>query len=327
MANIRRLPSYIAEDTVTLATTYKYRAFRNAVHSNKTTVVGLAEDYLAELETALENAEIVLDYSNGNIPIAEVEKQVWDNLNAFLSYRDEYIEFLHFTCQYIDHSRVSEAVQVFFSHCCRFVHRNEHGNKRFADNYQFLVGELFLYTVATLVKKERFDDANIFLASLYRDSEDYSGETYSYSTFVPFMNMLEQKMQRHGSHMWGGLTFTKLQERANHKKTTWEDLVNADYILFLRGFINMSTQRSWWSIMLSSGHILPEMHGGLAVFRLAESKAYFNKFCILLSVDNKAELEEKLNMAFSNPQRARDFTRQNLAIHKELMQFDNLATH
>lgn len=326
---IGKIPSYLAVDTETPLTTYKFRAYQSAVLNDKPTARGLAEDYLEALESALDQAEIV--FGTERIEYSDYEKRVLDNLEGFLRYRNEYVDFVDFTCRYVDHTRVFEAVQRFFSRCPRFLHRHENGSTRFSDNYQFLIGELFLYTIALLIKRERFEDAALFLKATYHDSEDlHYNFVYSHSVFIPFMGQVEQLRARFVPSQSRNITLAlkKLPERATNPKVTWDDLLEADYILYVRDMLREpSSRRAWWSSSIRS-HILPyKSLRGMSVFQRAESKAYFDRMRILLNVESKEDLVEKVIAAVGSLSRSEAWDIGNLEQHRSLMQLDRLATH
>ena len=155
-------PEFLKEDAVVLPTrSYAQRAI-SLVRSASPAALGALVEYFDNLSESLEMLRI--EFSND----AQFEEDVLKSISAFQPYRDEFIGVLAaiskgglFSEEYV------AALKRFFEHLIPFMYKPPKlmsYSDHWFDNYKFIIHELFLYAIATLVKQERFSEVDQFLS-------------------------------------------------------------------------------------------------------------------------------------------------------------------
>jgi hypothetical protein len=317
-------PAFITtQDKSPLRTTHRLQSFKDAVLRNQGFATGLAEDYLKALINSF------ADFELNQKPNEPFDETVWTSIEEFKPCRDEFIDFMFFISKYCSDIRLFEATQNFFSETLQFVKPdNSYDRKR--DNYKFIVYELFLYMLATLIKHERFTESNIFLQRFYfyRDEADsYRSERnlFDFTTFRRHVYSLEEDRKRRLNLNQYHLTATLVHQRADNDNIIFADLAEADYILFLRSLLSpIKDDWMWYPYTFVFVH----RSGTMPLFLKATSKAFFQKLKLLLGVDSKAQLIERFNkLAASNTFREMRFIWGGEAeTHRTCMNLDKLDT-
>jgi hypothetical protein len=228
------------------ATSHKLAAIKRAIIEDKASVHGLVTDYLRSYSLALENYRIGGDITN------DYDELVMSSIDKFLPYRDEFIQFTSFVATYRDDERTYQAIVEFFQGLLKYLHPPRGINQwvdLWYDNYRFILFELFLYQLATLVKSQRFEMANLFLAQAYFDAYEARGgrSIVAYGIFDQYPESIElMRKQRLGSRLYY-LTADLLKKRAYHEELNFEALVQTDFILYLRSSLNPSTK--YWGLL------------------------------------------------------------------------------
>jgi hypothetical protein len=174
------------------------------------------------------------------------------------------------------------------------MHRPEHvsaWSDWWFDGYKFIVYELFLYTIAVLVKRKQFEIAAALLKRSYYVVIGDSG-TKEFCSFCAFQNpvgVLDDVRGRRLNRTSG--TADLLKERADSGLVSFEDVMQADFVLFLRSLVASQQGRS--GIWFPSSAVYAGHGRAFPVFAKAESAHYFEVVKILLGVSGKDELMQK----------------------------------
>jgi hypothetical protein len=167
------------------------------------------------------------------------------------------------------------------------------------DNFVFIVHELFLYAVAILVKRERFETLAIFLDLRFYvpDERRHDDLMHSFSIVRKPMQALgpKQKELRRIS-----LRADLLEQRSHASGLKFVDVMAADFVLFLRSAILDDNNRPWYPETLLYAH---RMRGPFEIFSRAESRSYFEQIAPVIAFNNKSVLEELIG-TFSKDGRA-----------------------
>jgi hypothetical protein len=161
------------------------------------------------------------------------------------------------------------------------------------DNYKFIVHELFLHTGAVLLRYERFSALDQFIAGgFYVGSiQNFSHQpvqgigifSYSFDSF--------EVRKRRLSLNYLSLQADLLKERSRIAGIAFEDLLQADFVLFMRNAadsLKSDHHNTWYpDTLVYLGHSGTPFE----VFARARSKRYFEKIKELIGVQSKSELE------------------------------------
>lgn len=287
-------PAYITDPTKrVLETTHKLRALKDAVLHDKGYAVGYAEDYLSLLGSALDSFALDL----GSASWTGLRDKVLARAEDTRPYKDEYVEFVTFIAKYGSDDRFYDVIHAFFSKTLRFLNLHEYRNPRF-DVQKFLIYELFLYTVAALIKRDRFREANSLLTQLYHDPDDRLGlgnerSIYNYCIFQPNIQSIENTSESRNYYPRSSPQAEILRSRINEGGgITSQDLLEADYILFIRFLLHRETMERRGQLLSWAPKTIGQAHNTLTfpIFLKGTSRAFFNKLSLLLGVKDKDEL-------------------------------------
>ncbi|WON73495.1 hypothetical protein [Nitrosospira sp. Is2] len=195
---------------------------------------------------------------------------------------------------YRDSYETRTAIHRFFERLIPYLEQQQNAGcyrEWDVDNFKFIVHELFLYALATLIRAERFESANFLLANGYYVS-GYS--KYSKEPMVPFevfgqhVKSLEYRNNRLGLRRLS-LRADLLEQRSKGSGVEFRYLMQADFILFMRGNIDRpNDQWHWWPETLL--YVASQHPGPFEVFARSRSGIYFEKVKILLGVESKDAL-------------------------------------
>ncbi|MDX6304233.1 MAG: hypothetical protein QOI77_1202, partial [Blastocatellia bacterium] len=274
-------PSFLQEnDRISTRTGSKLKMLKDAVFKGKPTVTGLVADYLRSFEIALADFRFTTD--EYEVPFGE---KVLSSIHRFLPYRDEFIDFILFLSLYVDDRQIYEKVFSFFEGLLEFRNppKGTSGFDSLADNFRFILREMFLYLIAALIKNQRFEIVNLFLSREYFDG----GTSAEYQGYVTFTEFCYYPHSIDGDSA-GAKSTSLLRERASNGDITFQELMEADFLLYLRSLVNSSSFFYWFpSTVLASRY-----GSAFKIFGRAESHSQFETLKTVLGVASKEELVE-----------------------------------
>jgi hypothetical protein len=317
-------PSFLSDDVqVSLGTTTSYRRALDAIRNNKDYWKGALSEYFDTFTRNLENFRIA---SNGG----EFDDKVVNSIEQFIPYRNETIEIFLALAQYSDTNESRQQLHRFFEALLPYMSKPEHVTTHREwdfDNFKFIIHELFLYGIASLLKYERFESVAYLLRHHYYMVKNTS---YGPDNMVPFSEFREH--MRSLSHRNDRLKLRRLSLRADilEQRTkasgfAFRLLMQADFVLYLKDClesIKSESYQNWWPETL----LYIERHGGaFEIFARAQSTEYFDMVKRLFDIEKKEDLEP-LIQAFKERQikvPSWEFTSFNPAA---LLGYDKLAT-
>ena len=293
-----QLPAFIFDsERVASKTASKLALTRQAILGDRSTVPGLIGEYLTLYAAALEDYRITEQITS------DFDEKVFANITSFVPYRDEFLEFVDLVASHRDDKRTYEEIHAFFEMLLAYLHPPEGvtswQDAQF-DNYRFILFELFIYTFAILLKKRRFHEANLLLELGYLDERQtrYGHSSIRrYPIFDQYPASLEEYRKRRLQLRWYSVTGHLLKERSSQTSVRFDDLVETDFILFLRGVLD-SQEPTWgsdyWQPRTAS---YSEYRGIFPLFAKATARRVFDQLRVVLGVQSKEDLEDKLKRA------------------------------
>jgi hypothetical protein len=291
-------PAFIFEsERVASKTASRLALLRQAILTDRSTVPGLIAEYASSYSSSLE------DYRIRDQITSDFDEKVLSNITSFIPYRDEFIDFVVLVASHRDDVRAYQEIHEFFQGLLTYLHPpkgvTSWQDAQF-DNYRFLLFELFIYTFATLVKKRRFQEANLLLEQGYFDEHQAAygqGALRKYPIFDQYPVSLEEYRKRRLGLRWYSVTGQLLKERASNPDISFDDLVETDFILFLRGVLN--SQGETWGHDYWQPRTAPhaEYRGMFPLFAKASAGRVFEQLRILLGVKSKDDMQEKIAAA------------------------------
>lgn len=273
---IGKPPAFITGPTVSLGTTALFQRCVDALKNSRPHAKASASEYYATFAENLER--FAVETAAGE----HYDDAFIRNIEEFLPYRNEALRLIGTIALYSPTEQLAHETQRFFE-------RLLNGGKiDLADNFLFLVHELFLHTIALLVEREAFQFANILLQTQYYTPERASRGGPSTRSFTAFRNNVEclQTRNRRLNLRRLSLHADLLRERTDGEQR-FQGLLQADFLLFLR---SRHEQEYWYPETLLYAD---RAYSAFEVFARSSSRNYFDKLSTVLGMDH-AELNTLL---------------------------------
>lgn len=290
--DLGKKPSFLDEGvSISLGTTANFKRAVDAIRNNKAYALGALNEYLNKFAENLERFRI--EKYEG-----EFDDAVIKSIEDFLPHRNEAIQVFVTISQYAANDENIQKMHRFFENLVQYMNRPEHVRQWSEwdfDNFIFIVHELFLYAVAVLIKHERFYQANFLMEQKYYmpGNSDYGRDVMvSYIVFRKYMSSLEHRNKRLELRRLS-VRADLLKERCSGMGVEFRDLMQADFVLYLRAELETEGDfGNWWpETLLYLGHY----HSPFEIFARAVSKKYFDKVKCLLAIQSPEDLEGLLN--------------------------------
>lgn len=277
-------------------TAAKIRALEQALAASRPDAIGPAIDYLTLLTDVLQT-DFRLDAEVWGKDAVLWREALVENIRRFIPYRDEFVRFIQLLCRFAPGLRYFEAVQRWFSHSTRWV--TDRRRDYIAENYQLLLPELFLYTIAVLIQQGLVEEAAVFLTGVYHDSEDYSGPNHAdhrYGVMSPCLRRSELEFAHSLSRDQDqfGPTAETLSNNATLTEIPFSDLVQTDYLLGLRDALAGVPTGAWACVLAP---FLEQAEIPLPLFARSRTRNDFQKLASLLGVKDKFDLNSRFGVA------------------------------
>lgn len=284
-------PSYLQRESreVTLVTSAEHRRAIDAVKADRPFADPAVNDYLTALAAGMEQFRI------RKKPDITFDDQVTSSIDDFLPYRNEAVELIATVAKYRDTPEIRRHFHRFFEKLLPYQERppsvNQWSETDF-DNFRFMVHELFLYAVATLLKEERFEFANELITTPFYipgRSEYGRDATVTFGAFRTYAATFDHRNQR----LKLGRTSLRadlLEQRSHSSGFSMQELMQADFVLFLMDRLQRPTETYPWypeTLVYSGRHA-----GSFELFARSRSTRYFSRLKTLLGLQSKALLGE-----------------------------------
>lgn len=284
-------PSYLERENkaATLVTSAEHRRAVDAIRNDRTYADAAIGDYLKILADGIEQFRIPKPYS------AEFDDLIIRNIEDFIPYRNEAIELLTTIGRYRDTTDTRRHVQRFFERLLPYQERPQsvtQWNDSDFDNFRFIVHELFLYGVTAFIKEEKFEfAASILRTPFYMPGRsDYGRDvTVGFGAFHTHAAIFDHRNNRLSLGRTS-LRADLLEQRCHSSGFTMQELMQTDFLLFLRDNIVRSDQSFTWypeTLLYVGRH-----SGPFEIFARSRSQQYFESVKTLLNVDTKTHLGE-----------------------------------
>lgn len=284
-------PSFLSEgEHISLGTTVLFKRCVDALKNQKTYASGAFDEYCTVFATNLEKFRILN-------PNSEFDDVVIKNIKEFEPYRNEAIQLFITIAQYSPNEEIIQMLHRLLERLIPYMSRPSNisrWNEWDFDNYKFIVHELFLYTLAILLKYDRLDQANSLLQQQYYvpGNSDYGRNVMvNFTVFREYMRSLEHRNKRLGLRRLS-VRADLLKERCTGTGIDFRYLLQADFVAFMRAEIEAEDEfKHWWpETLLYLGHF----NSPFEIFARSASKTYFDKAKVLLAIDTPKDLEPLL---------------------------------
>jgi hypothetical protein len=175
------------------------------------------------------------------------------------------------------------------------------------DNFRFIIHELFLYTIAILLKYERFEQVNFLLEQQYYIPGDltFGREVMdSFDIFDYDLKSLSYRNRRLNLHSLS-LRADILKQRCSVTGLEFRYLMQADFVAFMRAEIESNDHKLSWKpeTLMFAVH----SNNPFEIFSRSVSKAYFDKVKTILKIQSSKDFEPLLQSFHENHFRLPDW--------------------
>lgn len=286
-------PDFLSQEkSLSLTTYHRFYSFREAITKDRKHAQATAVEYLRSLLGALEEFKTI----DGDDP--ELDERIVRNIGYFKPYRDEFIEFVRLTCAYSKESTYCYELFEFLEKSIPFIKsmsNDESEADMREDNYRFILWELFLYIISILIKHRRYSDIAIFLDDQYYYSTGKGRGHAGHAVFNSTLTALDEIRKKRLELQELYVSVELLKERADDKDISFEDLMQTDLIICMRGLLaNRPHHTPWFPRTLACS----EHSEAFELFHKAQSKRNFEIIKTLLDVSSKKDLMNRFRKAY-----------------------------
>ncbi len=227
-------PEYLFQDEgVELGTRSRANRAKKMLRNGDSAARGSLREYFETYATNLERFRI--DSEGLHLP----PEKVLESIDNFLPARNEAVDVFTTLATYWPGEEAGEVLHRFFEDLLPYLYgrnpRQRQDTK--ADNFAFVIRELFLYAVAALLKERRFEGVDLLMSrDYYLESKRPGIETGSvhFAEFRAYVRSLE----KHLDHGRVNKTSDLLEDRSGYNDISHDDLMQADLLLYLRAEID-----------------------------------------------------------------------------------------
>ncbi|MCY4594795.1 MAG: TIR domain-containing protein [Bryobacterales bacterium] len=283
-----KVPGFIRDGnrTISLATSSRFKRASHAIRNGRSEARAYVEEYFETVSKEFSKIRMRSESAN------EFDEMLIEHLESFLPYRDEIVEMFLLLSRYYGTDTTAKLMHRFLESLIPYMSAppdvGQYREWDF-DNYRFIIHELFLYGIASLIRHERFGLADELIRTGFYvpiDSGRARSDLAMFDTFGRHTKSLEYRNQRLKLNRLS-LRSDLIKERSHGTDIRFQDLMQADFVLFLRSCLNPQGGAQWWPVTLLYSHYNDTPFEILA---RSESTTYFNQIKILLGLSDKNEL-------------------------------------
>ena len=297
---IGKKPSFLeGTESVSLGTSTSQKRALSAIKESKQFASGALDEYLHTFSINLERFRLIEVEG-------EFDEALIINVESFLPYRNEFLALILAISQYAPNEENIHKLHRFFESLIPYMDKPSHINswkESDFDNFKFIIHELFLYTVAILLKSEQFKLTGKLLSQQYyiEGKAQYGQPTmFEYQIFREYLRSLDHRNDRLKLNRLS-IHADLLKERSNGSGVEFKHLMQADFLLFIRSDLhNDSYYQRWFpDTLLYVGHF----NNPFEIFARSSSKAYFEKMKVALGINEVSDLDKLIEIYTNDPQR------------------------
>ena len=292
-------PSYLLETEPTfLRTAHKVKTVENALINEKKNFQAFVDDYYLTFNRALSDFKIDIDEIKDLQYIDEVVLKKMEEMKAL---RDDLINFFEVIFTYSAQFDIDKFIS-FLERLLEFLHNADgptHSSNSLGylslDHYRFIYYELFLYMVAIMIRKEKFNELGYILHNSFVlfDQTTKKAETYTFELFNQYAKSLDKYRNDRLQMKRLSLTADLIKQRADNPNYAFEKLLECDVLLYYIEIMKDKVQANWnlhgWFPQTAVYYI-----NSLPILEKLVSMRHFEKIKPLFDVHTINELKQKI---------------------------------
>lgn len=317
-------PAFLSDkEKISLGTTVAFRRALDAIRLNKDYASGAISEYFETFSKNLERFRIS-DKSG------EIDDTIIENIEQFLPYRNELIEFFLTVSQYRATAEAMQQTHRLFETIIPYMYPPKDARSWSEwdyDNYKFIIHEMFLYCIASLLKYERYEFARYMLDQQFyveRNAELGRETMVSLKIFRHYLKSLDARNQRLDLRRLS-VRSDLLEQRSKSSGIPFRYLMQADFVAFLKDSFDALAEgrrQDWWPETLL---YVERYSGALEIFARSQSAEYLAKVGVIFNAKDK-QAYSPLIVAFEDKTLYTPSWDYESISPKHLLGYDKLAT-
>ena len=305
-------PTFLTDNTPSTGTSTLARSVVDGLRHGKASTTGLITEYLEKFSDSLENFRI-------NQSKILNDELVTASIESFLPARNELLSTTRAIIQYEHERTYTLLFHKFFERLLRYYNNPKEFrqfDERNNDNFKFIVHEIFLYFLGTLVHREKLETAHELLSAGYYTQQK---ELQSYQVFREHLETLDGRATKINADR-AVVRPLLLKDRNSTSGLDFSLVMQADFVCYVRSLVFDDGQYGWWPETLA---FINWQSPPFEIFVRSTSQLYLAKVIKLFGVNDLATLK----ISIDNADR-RDFPRwggRSLPV-ASLMALDKLGT-
>ncbi|OCJ67351.1 hypothetical protein A6U97_00970 [Agrobacterium tumefaciens] len=317
---IGKTPAFLTDTgtSVRLATAVLARRAQDSIRNGRDNALPATREYFNAFAAEFEKLRLTSHRRS------DFDDEMVKSIEDFIPYRDEMIDILSNLALYRDGPDTYRLVHRLFEQLMPYMERPPHINEWTEwdfDNYRFVVHELYLYTIAIMLKHERFTAIPILVSDFFVPSDRRSDSMIGFHRLRDGLETLRHRTKRLGLRC-RSLRADLLNERCRGLPLQFADVMQADFVLYLRGQLNDNGSRNWFPETLLYAD---DFRGAFEIFARSRSSAYFQNLKLLLGISTKQQLLNLMQEFETNQRRVPSWDYEYLDV-VSLMGLDKLET-
>lgn len=296
--DVGKPPAFLDDEPAkSLGTSLFFRRSIDALKNGRPFVEGAVDEYLTTFVENLEKFRISFNEASG------IDDQVVASIEELTPYKNEFVQVVLSIAQYAPTDDMQKKLHRFFEQLLPYLDRPEHVISHYFyefDNFKFIVHELYLYTIAILIRHERLEFANRLLATPYYVSTNAGREKDAISNFTAFRKYMESFKARDQKLRSLSSRAVLLKQRAESSGFDFKWLMLADFVLYLRATLAGDYYAQWWPDTLIYA---VRSYGPMEIFARSQSASYYQQASKILGEISAEDLKTHIAILQRNEDR------------------------
>lgn len=282
-------PSFLFDDgKVVCKTTNINKILKNSIINKPNQVKLLINEFINELKCEFEK----IKFTNEDIKEPD-DEIIYNCINDMETLKNDYVKFLENIVMLKSEFNIDIIIGMF-EDIFKFSENQESGtfNPIQFDHYKFFITEIFIYTVAILIKYELYDDLAILLSTKFYVDGNRDG--VDFTTFRFYIQSLDNRKQRIDANRVSLTADLLIQRSSIENKSYKSEIIEADLFLY---YISLIKKGESYRIWFPTTYIYIDEYKKINILRKLERSRHFEKIKCIFGINTVEELKVLIEKA------------------------------
>jgi hypothetical protein len=286
-----KIPAFLDEKKdLELGTSFAQKRLIAAIKERKENLEGALNEYLGLFSGNIEKFRIQKPEDQ------EYDDLIFETIDAFNPYKNEFLVVILAMGQYGISQENANSIYRFLESLIHYLDRDENTPQRYTefdfDVFRFIIQELFLNTIAALLKYEKFECVSILLNSKYYCDSGLGGELKPFNIFQNYLRSFEYRNRRLSLNRLS-LNADLIKNRTEGSGIVFKYIMQADFVCYINSELTETDSYFGWyphTLIYSE-----RSFNGFEIFARAQSISYFNKMKCILNIESFDQLKKLID--------------------------------